>query len=230
MAAIEELAVKARKELGKGAAGRLRRQGWVPAVIYGHGKTPEHLALDRHALTKLLQTHHRVVNLRPEEGPSRRALIKEVQIHPITDEILHVDFQEVSAQDRVTVTVPLVFKGEPAGAKEGGVLDVHLHELEVECPVDAILEQLRVDVTALGLGGSLHVKDIPLPEGVRALTDASLVVVSCYRPKEVTTEAAPAEAGAQEVPTQPEVITEKKREERAKEKEEAEKSGKEEKG
>ena len=220
---VKEIPVRARTELGKGAAGRLRRQGWIPAVIYGHGKPAEPLAIEKRVAEGMLHTHQRVVSLRPETGPERRALLREVQIHPVTDEIIHVDFLEVSAQDRVTVTVPLVFKGEPAGAKEGGVLDVHLHEIQLECAADAFLEQLRVNVSPLKLGEAIQVKDLELPPGTRAVTDAKLVVVTCHRPKEVVEAAPAAAADAAAVPAQPEVIAEKKREEREKEKEESRK-------
>jgi len=223
--AVKEIPVRSRTELGKGPAGRLRRQGWIPAVIYGHGKPAEPLAIERRVAEGMLHARQRMVSLRPETGPERRALLREVQIHPVTDEIIHVDFLEVSAQDRVTVTVPLVFKGEPAGAKDGGVLDVHLHEIQLECAADAVVEQLRVNVAPLGLGEAIQVMDLEMPPGARAVTDGKLVVVTCHRRKEVVEEAAPAAAAdaAAAVPAQPEVIAEKKREEREKEKEESRK-------
>lgn len=211
-----ELAVQKRGESGTGPARRLRRTGFVPAVIYSHGRAGEMLAIERRHIDHALEGGSQVVGLRDADGTLRRAVIREVQVQPVTQEVLHVDFQEVSEHEKVEISVHLAFRGEAAGVKDGGgVLDIHEHEVEIECPVDAAVDEIRVDVSGLELGQSIHVADLVLPEGAKAVSPGSLVVVSVRRPREeVEEEVAAAET---EVPVQPEVIGEKEREERAKE-------------
>jgi large subunit ribosomal protein L25 len=214
-----EVIVRKREAMGKGPAGRLRRQGWVPAVIYGHGSQAEPLAVETRGLRRFLDTGHHIVDLRQEdEGGVRRALVREVQVQPVTEEVLHVDFVEVSEHERVEVAVRLVFRGEAAGVKEGGVFYTVLHEVEIACPADAVIDDLRVDVSALELGQALHVRELPFPENVETVTDGDQVVATVRLPKgEVAEEGAAVEGEGE--PTQPEVISEQKREEREKGKE-----------
>ncbi len=145
-------------------------------------------------------------------APTKRALIREVQVDPVSQQVLHVDLQEVSEHESIVVKVPLVLRGEPVGLKEGGVMDRALHELEIECPADLVVDSITVDVSGLALGDSVHVEDLTLPEGTKAVSQGGLVVVSVRRPREVEEEEVAA-AGT-EVPEQPEVIGEKEREER----------------
>ena len=222
--ALEEIAVRSRTTKGSGPAGRMRREGRVPAVIYGHGKEAESLSVERRIIERLINQHHRVVGLKHEEsGESRRALIKDVQYNPINDQVIHVDFVEVSEHEKVDVTVPLVFRGEAAGVKDGGVLQIHLHELEIECPADEVLEELRVEVSHVEVGQIMHVNELTVPEGVTVVTDAGTAVVGCRMPKGSSEdEAEPTEAVEGEAaPAQPEVISETKREERTKDKDDA---------
>ena len=216
-----QVTVRRREERGKGPAGRLRRQGWIPAVIYGHGSPVEALAIDKRGFQRFLDTGHHIVELVTEveaesDGRVRRALLREVQVQPVTQEVLHVDFVEVSEHERVEISVGLEFRGEPEGAKEGGVFSIVLHEIAIACPADSVTDELRVDISQLRLGDSLHVRDVPLPETVEAITDGDQVVATVRLPKgEVVEEEVEAEAE----PAQPEVISEQKREERGKDKE-----------
>ena len=226
-----EVTVRKRDATGKGPAKRMRKAGWVPAVIYGHGSVGEKLAVERRRLEKLLDAGAHMVGLRqeaeggaastsasaePQDPGPRRALIREVQVHPVTQEILHVDFQEVAAHDLVRLSVRVTPRGEPAGVKEGGVLDIVTHEVEIEHRAESVMagevgEEFRIDVSGLEIGDSFCVNELVLPEGARAVTPGDRTIFAVRRPREVVEEEAP--AADTEVPAQPEVITEKKREE-----------------
>lgn len=215
-----EIVVRRRSETGKGPVGRMRKAGRVPAVIYGHGGPAEPLSVERRLIERLLDSGAHVVGVRYEDGengdgagdPEKRALIREVQVDPVSQQVLHVDLQEVSEHESIVVRVPLVLRGEPVGIKEGGVMERVLHELEIECPADLVVDSITVDVSGLELGSSVHVEELTLPEGAKAISQGGLVVVSVRRPREVEEEVVAA-AGT-EVPEQPEVIGEKEREER----------------
>jgi large subunit ribosomal protein L25 len=208
-----ELVATNREETGSGPAGRLRKNGFVPAIIYSHGKTGEKLAVERRLMDRVLDAGMHVVDVRGEDGNVRRAVIREVQVQPVTQDVLHVDFQEVAEDEVVEISLRLIFRGEPIGVKEGGgVLDAHEHEITIACPADAVVDELRVDVSGLELGAALHVKELTLPEGSTAVSPPDLVVVAVRRPREVVEEEVP--AAETEVVAQPEVIGEKEREER----------------
>ncbi len=214
-----EVIVRKREEKGKGPVGRLRRQGWVPAVIYGHGSPADSLAVETRSLERFLDTGQHKVELKQEgDGAVRKALVREVQVQPVTQEVLHVDFVEISEHERVELAMRLIFRGEAAGIKEGGVFYTVLHEVQIACPADAVIDELRVDVTGLELGHALHVRELTFPENVEAVTDGDQVVATVRLPKgEVVEEVAAVEGEG--VPAQPEVISEQKREEREKGKE-----------
>ena len=217
MAQAELVATK-REETGSGPAGRLRKTGFVPAVIYSHGKVGEKLSVERRIVDRILDAGAHVVSLLDADGNSRRAVIREVQIQPVTQRVLHPDFQEVSEHEMIEISLSLVFRGEPIGVKEGGgVLDIQKHEITIACPADAVVDELRIDVSGLELGAALHVKELDLPKGATAVSPEDMMLVTVRRPREVVEEEVP--AAETEVPAQPEVIGEKEREERSKEKE-----------
>ena len=201
------LSGSARDQAGKGAARSLRSSGRIPAVIYGHGREPQSLSIDTRELEKLLghiSAENTVIDL-SVDGKSARTLIREIQRHPFKRQILHVDFQELVAGEKVTVRVPIVLMGVPAGVRvDGGILDQTMRELEVEVDPSNIPNHIEVDVTELTIGSSIHVGDLKLPEGVEVLEDdeASVCVVSAPR---AVVEAVPVEEGV-EVVAEPEVI------------------------
>src|SRR6478752_7548923 len=164
--ATVSLNADARDAKGKATARTLRRQCQVPAVIYGHGRDPQPLALNARDLDKLLghiQAESTVIEV-TVEGHTAKTLIREIQRHPIKRQILHVDFQALVAGEKVTVNIPIVLEGIPEGVKlEGGVLDQTLRELEIECDPSDIPDHAELDVTAMVIGDSLHVSDIKLP-------------------------------------------------------------------
>src|SRR5687768_3917906 len=194
---------------GKGSARSLRGSGRIPAVIYGHGREPQSLSIDTRELEKLLghiSAENTVIDL-SIDGRSSRTLIREIQRHPFKRQILHVDFQELVAGEKVTVRVPIVLMGVPAGVRlDGGMLDQITRELEVEVDPANIPNHIEVDVTELTIGSSIHVSDLNLPAGVEvADEDATVCVVSAPR---AVVEAAPTEEV--EAVVEPEVIRARK--------------------
>jgi large subunit ribosomal protein L25 len=202
-----------RDTTGKGVARKLRAAGQVPAVIYGHARQPQPLALDHHKLQLLLEKHpyQSTVIALDIDGKTSNTLIREIQRHPFKKQIVHVDFQELVAGEKVTVRVPIHFTGTPEGVRlGGGLLDQVLHELEVSCDPSNIPGHITLDVTALGIGQSIHAGEVPLPAGVSLHSTPDATVCVCAAPR---VEAAPAaaEAGAGE----PELIRKAKADESA---------------
>lgn len=202
--ATARLSASPRSDAGKGAARKLRSAGSIPGVIYGHAREPQSLAIETRDLERLLahvSAASTVVEL-DVDGRTSRTLIREIQRHPFKKQILHVDFQELVAGEKVTVSIPLVFVGTAAGAKSGGVLDQIMHELEIEVDPSNIPNHIDVDVSALEIGHSVHVGDLAIPAGVEVLSEADATVCVVTPPK---TTAEP-EAEAEEAPAEPELI------------------------
>lgn len=171
MAEVAEIQATARPRAGKGAARAVRREGKIPAVIYGEKKEPETIALDANELWKIVQKGHFLstvfdINV---DGTKRRVLPREVQLDPVKDTPVHVDFQRVGESEFVRVVVPVRFINEAAspGLKRGGVLNIVRHEVEVTCPPDRIPEHFTVDLTGLEIGRSIHISSVPLGDGVK---------------------------------------------------------------
>jgi large subunit ribosomal protein L25 len=217
MAQQVKLKAEKRTVIGRNAIKKIKKEGLVPGVIYGSQAEPIALQVESRALTNVLahaSNEHVLVELEiADDGQSstRLALIQEVQHHPLKRQLLHVDFHAVSATEKITSEVPIEAFGDPIGVRTfGGLLEYSLRSLEVECFPQDLPDIIRLDVSNLNIGESLHVRDIPLSSGVEALTDADLTVVSVVasRVGEEVVETA-------ETPTAPEVITEKKGEAKA---------------
>ena len=160
-----------RTEHGTRTSRKLRELGRLPAVIYGHGEKPETITLDQHAIEVGLA--HGVRTMQVEvDGKKGQYLIKEVQYDHLDQTPIHLDLTRVNLNERVTVSVGIELRGTPKGSHEGGILDQHLAQIEVECLVSQIPETFHPLVTELGVGESLLVKDLELAEGVTVLTDA----------------------------------------------------------
>jgi large subunit ribosomal protein L25 len=214
--ASASLSAEARTETGKGVARKLRAAGRVPAVIYGHSREPQALSLNARDLDKLLSTiaaGSTVVELSLGTATTN-TLIREVQRHPFKKQILHVDFMELVAGEKVIVDVPLVFVGIPEGVRTGGgLLEQMLHSIEVNVDPSSIPNHIDVDVSQLVMGHSLHVRDLNLPEGVEVLSDEDATVCAVIAPRAVVEETAAAEAEA--APAEPELIRKPKEDEEA---------------
>jgi large subunit ribosomal protein L25 len=219
--ASAQLSATPRDGTGKGSARSLRAQGKIPAVIYGHGREPQSLAIETRELEKLLSrisAESTVIEL-SMDGQSSRTLIREIQRHPFKRQILHVDFQELVAGEKITVRIPIVLMGVPEGVRQdGGILDQVMRELEIEVDPANIPNHVEVDVNPLRIGDSVHVNEIPLPEGVELVGEADSTVCVVSAPRAVVETVAPTEEA--EVVAEPEVIGKAKKEE---EEEEAEK-------
>ncbi len=215
--ASASLSAEARTETGKGVARKLRAAGRVPAVVYGHAREPQALSLPTRELEKLLgsiATGSTVVEL-TLGGATTKTLIREVQRHPFKKQILHVDFQELGAGEKVTVEIPLVFVGTPEGVRlSGALLEQILHSIEVLVDPANIPNHIDVDVTNLAMGHSLHVRELVLPAGLEVLSDEDATVCAVVAPRAVVEET-PAE-GAEAAPAEPELIRKPKEEEEAK--------------
>jgi len=205
------LNASARSDVGTGNARKLRQAGSVPAIIYGHGREPQNLALNTRELDRLLSTisvSSTVIEL-SVDGRTARTLIREIQRHPFKRQILHVDFQELVAGEKVAVHVPLVFVGTPEGVRlSGAMLEQVIHSIDIRVDPANIPNHIDVDVSHLGMGHSLHVSDLVLPQGVEVLTDEDATMCACIAPRAVVEEAAAAEEGAAE----PELIRKPKAE------------------
>ena len=203
-----------RTELGSRKARRMRKQGEIPAIVYGHGEEAEPITLYEHDVELAVLHGERLLELELDDR-KENVLIKDIQYDTFGHEILHLDLTRVSLDERVEVTVPIVLRGTPAGAVEGGVLHQTAAEATVECLVTAIPEELRVSVAEMKIDDVLHMRDVPLPEGAKLLEDPETIVCSLSLVAEEVVAPVAVEAPAGE----PEVIGEKA-EEKEEEKEE----------
>ncbi len=202
MQEITTIAAQPRERAGKGAARATRREGSVPGVVYGDGKEPEIIQLDPRAIEREMARagfFARIYDL-DVGGAKERVLARDVQLHPVTDRPLHVDFLRVGAHTRIRVSVPVHFVGQDRspGLKKGGVLNVVRHEIELYCAADAIPDTLTADLSGLEIHDSVHISHIALPEGAKpVIGDRDFTIASVAAPTvAVAEEAAPAAAAA----------------------------------
>jgi len=200
------LPAEARDRAGKGASRALRREGRVPAVVYGDKKNPLSVHVEEKLLVKMLSTGHFMnsVIMIELEGKPNRTLPKDVQFHPVTSRPVHVDFLRIGEHSQVNVNVPVRFDNEEAspGLKRGGVLNIVQHELELVCDAAHIPEEIHIPLDGLEIGDSIHISEVKLPEGTKvAIDDRDFTVATIVAPsamKQTEEEAAAAEG---EVPT-----------------------------
>lgn len=206
---MQELTIKRREGTGKGLAKKLRREGIVPAILYG-GTGPEAISVDPKAIMKAMHGHQGttlLLSLKLEGGSPRMAVLRDMQFDPVSDLLLHVDFQEVSANKAITVRVAVHPVGEAIGVRETkGILNLILHELDVSCLPTAIPNRIDADVSELAIGNVLTIAHLRPPEGVRILNDPGQAVATVSPP--MAEEVAPVVAPA--AVTEPEVLTERK--------------------
>jgi large subunit ribosomal protein L25 len=199
------LSVETRSDRGKGAARRLRRSGKVPAVFYGPKSIPTPIAIDRKDFSAHVANLEGSHLIRFESASTdlqkRVALVREIQHHPVSDGILHVDFYEVDLTQRLKVTVPLHFVGRARGVAEGGILQPVIREMEVECLPTDIPQFIEIDVTALDIHDAVHFADVQMPMNVTAVFDANEAVVTVLPPTVEEVKAASAEGEGAAVAT-----------------------------
>jgi large subunit ribosomal protein L25 len=196
MSKAYELKAEARERVGKGSARDIRRNGRVPAVIYGDKKAPVSISLDYKELYYKIHGGgfmHTVATI-DVGGEKIRVLPKDYHMHPVNDRPMHVDFLRVSANARVTVNIPVHFinQGISVGIKRGGILNIVRHEVEFTCPVDAIPDFIEVDMAGVDIGHSVHISAVKLPEGLKPTIDRDFTIATVVSPGGAIEEAAPA--------------------------------------
>ncbi len=196
---ILELTANMRTSAGNGPSRVLRRQGNIPAVLYGPGSESVLLSISsldlEHAL-KTASSNQIIFNMAVQNAQTgtRTAMIKELQIHPMSRKFLHVDFYEISKDRKITVNVPVVVKGRAKGIEDGGMLQIIEREIEVLCLPFEVPESIQIDITDLGIGDSIHVKDLKVAENVEIPADTNYTILTILSTK--SDEKAPGEEGA----------------------------------
>ncbi|MFP4198458.1 MAG: 50S ribosomal protein L25/general stress protein Ctc [Halanaerobium sp.] len=202
-----------RTETGKGVARKIRRNGLIPGVVYGRGNEPRSIKVDPLDIEKLLQSNA-IFDLtfvgEDGEGDEAVVIIKDYQKDVIKQNLLHVDFQFISMDEKITVSVPMHLEGEAAGVRDGGVLQQLLREIEIDALPAEIPEEITIDISELEVGESLSVADLELPEGIDLVTDSDEVIVTVVTPTELIEEEVEEE---EEEFLEPEVIGEEEEEE-----------------
>lgn len=183
MSKFEKLDVDIRKEQGTSAARRTRLRGRVPAVLYHSGLEATPLSMDKKSLYKALKTGQMIFEVTVEEKP-QFVLLKEIQYHPVTDEVIHIDLQKVKEDEKISLEVAIRGVGESQGVKLGGILVQLLNSVTIKCKPSEIPEFLEIDVAEMEMNTNLFVKDITLPEDVEMITAEDIAVMSVQEPKE----------------------------------------------
>ena len=206
-----------RTEVGSNGVKKVRKAGRIPAVLYGHGQQNVNLSLCAEELHSVLRHGARLVDLKGDVSDT--ALVRGLQWNTYGTDVLHVDLARVSAEERVHVRVPVETRGTAVGTHEGGLVELVMHEVEIECPAGSIPEKIEIRVHEMHVGDSLKAGAIPLPEDVRMLVDPDIIVVHCVGRTLEEEEEVAAEAGAEGA--EPEVIGRKGKAEEEEEEEES---------
>lgn len=204
------LKVDIRKQTGSRAAAKVREQGRIPAILYGHKQEPVAISLDAHDLVEGLHHGHRLMDLQINKK-LQKAIVKDLQYDHLGKDVIHVDLVRVDVTEIVTVTVPVELRGAARGAEHGGIVEEHADHLEVECKVTDIPESIVVPVKEVEVGDVLHARDVELPDGVKLVSDPDTLIVTCS----LVAAAKTTEQLEEEAPTAPEVIGEAEEAEQA---------------
>ncbi|MDG2495334.1 MAG: 50S ribosomal protein L25/general stress protein Ctc [Alphaproteobacteria bacterium] len=202
MSDIIVLAAEQRERAGKGVARALRREGLVPAVIYGGKEAPEGISVNSRDITKIFNTGRLLSTLIEIEvkGKKQRAIARDVQLHPVRDDILHADFLRLGKDAKIAVEVAVNFLNEETcpGLKMGGVLNVVRYTIELNCPADNIPEAIDLDLAEAQMNDSIHISEVNLPDGVEpVITDRDFTIVTIAAPAALRSEAEEAEDEAE---------------------------------
>lgn len=216
-----KIEVMKRKEVGSNRVKKIRREGWIPGVIYGHGEKSYHIKLRDDDLIRLIHELHSEATLITLnfEGKEFQTIIREVTRDPLTEKLLHVDFHHIHEDEEVTVHVIVEIKGESLGVKDGGILNVEHRYLTVRCLPKDMPEEIVIDISNLQIGDSYHVSDIELPLNVKIEEDQTATMVNVLSPRKVVEVKPVEEELLAEGVEEPELISEEEAE--AKEAEES---------
>ena len=213
---IRELTVMAREGVGKSVARRLRRSGKTPGILYG-GASPVNIAVDPREVFRIIHGHEGSTQLLrvtfAGSKDSRMVILRDIQLDPVSEDLVHVDLQEVNMDKPIQVTVALHHVGEPIGVRDTqGILEMVLREVQVSCLPANIPEDIKADVSNLAIGDVLTVGELVVPEGVRVLTDKAQAVATVAPPaaEEVAAPVAAVVGAVAATPAEPEVLTERK--------------------
>jgi len=218
---MDEIQLKAtlRKEAGKEASKRLRREGWIPAILYGHGEEPRSLLIEKNSLRLFKESD--ILSLEVDEGKSRKILVKEVQKDFISGEVLHLDFQVIHEHEKITVEVSIHLEGQAVGVKEdGGTLEHLLRSVRVRCLPAEVPKEFKLDISSLRIGDAIHVKELALQyPNLSFEKDPEETLLTITAPKVEEEVVKPA---VEEEVKEPEVIGREKKEEEEEEEEKVE--------
>ena len=196
-----------RERTGSKAAARIRKEGRIPAVVYGHKQEPVAISLDAHDFVEGLHHGHRLIDVKVGKN-TQKMIVKDLQYDYLGRDIVHADLMRVDVTESVRVAVPIELKGTAQGTHEGGIVEEHADHLEVECMVNNMPDVIVVSVKDVGVGDVIHAGDIVLPDGVKLVSSKDTIVVTCH----LVAAAKTTEEIEEEAPTAPEVIGEKKEE------------------
>lgn len=205
-----QLTAEIRNKTGKEYCRKVRAQGDIPAVLYGGNQAPIHITINRKSFEHLLATTSKNVLIdlsfdNSKDIHSQTVILKEKQRHQVKGNIIHADFCRVSLEEKLVINVPIELTGKPKGVKEGGILEHHLWEIEIECLPTLIPKKIDVDISHLGIDESIAIKDLTLKQGLKILNDQEEIIASIVVPKEEVVKE------AEEEINEPTVIKEKKR-------------------
>jgi large subunit ribosomal protein L25 len=201
-----QLNAKIRENTGSKAAAKERKQGRIPAVVYGHKKETEAISVDEHNLVEGIHHGHRLMDIKIGRK-IQKVLVKDIQYDHLGKNIIHADLVRVDITETVKVAVPIELKGTAKGTQEGGVITEHTDHLDIECQAADIPESIVVTVTDMDVGDTLHAKDVELPPGATLTSSPDILLVTCSL---VAAAKAAEEIEEEEEPAAPEVITEAK--------------------
>jgi len=189
------LKAQVREETGKEISRKLRAQGLIPAILYGPSVQPIPLVVNPTAVLKILEKEQAASSFLDLEitdaknSQIKKVLIKDVDFHPTTDQLIHVDFYQITVGKELTLDVPIVIVGKAKGVEKGGVLEQNLRELTISCLPKLVPSHIEIDVANLDIGDSIHVADISVPEGIKIENDPQVPVVTLVAPEEAKAEA-----------------------------------------
>lgn len=202
------LKAEPRQETGSKDAVKLREQGMLPAIVYGHKQEPAAVSLNRHDFVEELHHGHRLFDV-DIGGKKETLLVKDLQYDHLGKDVIHADLVRVNLSELIKIRVPIELKGTAKGTHESGIIDEHLDHLDIECKVSDIPEHIMVSIKEVGVGDSIRAGDVELPEGAKLVTNPDALIVTCH----LVAAAKSTEEVEEEMPVSPEVITEKAAEE-----------------